>query len=358
MCARATVVTGFPTGVNPVGTEIPIFSGDVRHDASADVRATLELNTDPALWPDTPTDLLNPYGTEVFVERGVVKGSGAREWVSQGYYRIDTVEQDDAPDGDVRVTGKDRMAGLVDARLESPVQFTAATTVADVFSQLVLEVYPTATIEYDWSAASTLLSGNRIADEERYGFLADLVKALGKTFYWDYRGVLVVKDPPVSTVPVWNITHGLNGVLVALGRERTREGVYNAVVASGEAPGATTAAAYAVARDRSPSSPTRWGGPFGKVPRFYSSPLIVTNDQAASAATQLLKRAVGLPHSVNFAAIANPALEPLDPVYVSYSDQMKSAIHVLDELTIPLTADQAMTAKTRDLTDIDVEVIP
>jgi hypothetical protein len=355
MCARATVVSGFPTGVNPTGTEIEIEAGDVRHDATAKIRATLDLSVAGEHWPDTPDALLNPYGAELFIERGIVLGGGAREWVSQGYYRIESPEQDDAPDGLVRIAGKDRMAGIIDARLEAPIQFGPATAVSTVFDALVLDVHPSAVIEYDFDAGAVTFPGSHIAEEDRHGFLADIVRALGKVWFWDYRGVLRVEDPPVPTSPVWEVNAGAGGVLVAMGRARSREGVYNAVVAVGEAPGSGTPV-RAVARDLAPTSPTRWGGPFGKVPRYYSSPFITTAAQASTAAASMLIRSLGLPYSIDFQTVANPALEPLDPVLITYSSRKPSELHVIEKLTVPLTADQALTASTRDQTDTDVSV--
>lgn len=352
---RALVVTGHQTGVNPVGVEIPISDGNIEFDASADVRATLDLTTDPTYWPQETTDLITPYGTEVFVARGVMLGAGQEVYVSQGYYRVYNVEQDDAPRGPVRVAARDRMSGIIDARLEQPVQFLAGASVETVFDTLVLDVYPDATIEYDFDAASTTFPGSHVTEQDRFAFLADIVKALGKVWFWDYRGVLVVKDPPDPGSPVWDVNHGKNGVLVTASRERTREGVYNSVVATGEAPGEDVPA-LAIARDIAAGSPTRWGGPFGKVPRFYSSPFITTNEQAATAAASLLTRSRGLPYSVSFTTVVNAALEVLDPIRVSYKGVGRFETHVIDKLTLPLTADEAMRGATRNQDALNIEI--
>lgn len=353
MIARARVVSGIPTGVNPDGTEIEVEGGDVRFDASAKIRGDLDLSVPGDYWPASPNDLLMPYGNELFVERGIVLGGGQREWVSQGYYRIESVEQDDASGGLVRVAGKDRMAGIIDARLEAPIQFPPGTTVAELFDTLVLDVYPTAVIAYDFDADAVSFPGNHLAEQDRYGLLADVVRALGKVWYWDYAGVLRVEDPPSPSTPVWTVASGEDGVLVAMGRERTRQGIYNAVVAHGESPGGEEPV-RAVARDVSPTSPTRWGGPFGKVPRYYSSPFITTTAQAATAASSLLGRGLGLPYALDFQSVPNPALEALDPVEIALHGRRE--LHVIEKLTIPLTADRALTASTKDLTNIVIEV--
>lgn len=360
-CFRARVVSGMPTGVEPDGEDIPILAGDVQLDANADIRGTLDMDTDGTYWPDQTDAVISPYGTELHISRGVEFGGGEKEWVSQGYFRVYKVEQDSPTKrprgGPVRIEARDRMSGIIDARLEAPIQFGAFTAVETVFETLVLDVYPTAVIEFDFDASAVTFPGSHIAEEDRYGFLLDIAKALGKVMYWDYEGKLRVEDAPVpSTLSVVSdVTHGKNGVLVSMQRARSREGVYNAVVVTGEAPG-DAPAVRAVARDVSPTSPTFWSGPFGKVPKFYSSSFITSVSQAAASASALLARNLGLPYSVSFGMVPNPALEPLDVVRVSYRDDTAVELHVLEKLNIPLTAAGVMAASTRERSFEDIGV--
>lgn len=355
MTARARVCTTFQTGTNPAGTVIPILGGDVTLDGNADVRSTLDLITDGAgMWPDSGTDLLTPYGNEVFVERGIVYGNGVTEWVSLGYFRIDTPEQDVVPDGPIRIAGQDRMSGIVDARLEAPIQFAATAQYGDVVEQLVWAVYPLATIEWPDGGDGNFLLRALIAEEDRYDFLNQLVTSAGKIWYWDHRGVLVIKNAPNPSSSVWTVAAGKGGVLIEMSRALTRKGVYNAVVATGEA-GDTTPPARAVARDINTESPTYYYGPFGPVPRFYSSTFITTNAQAASAARALLLTSLGLPYSVDFQSVANPALEPFDPITLKYPERARSGtllqeVHIIDTLKIGLTHADPTSGSTREQT--------
>jgi len=213
-------------------------------------------------------------------------------------------------------------------------------------------VYPWATIEWDDAGdMAAQIGANNVVEEDRFAFLNDLVTAAGKIWYWDYRGILVIKDPPDPAVPVWDVDFGEFGVLLSLARHLTREGVYNAVVAVGESAEAQPQV-RAVVVDNTPSSPTYWYGTFGKVPRFFSSPLITTTVQAAKAATSLLKKTIGLPYSVDFTSIPNPALEVYDAIRIVYPAQSrtrgrKEEIHVLDTMSIPLTADGEMPGTGR-----------
>lgn len=357
-CFRARVVTGMQVGVEPEGTDIPILDGDVEFDANADIRGTVDITTEGAQWPDATTDLIAPYGPELHISRGIEYGGGEQEWVSQGYFRIYATEQNDAPrGGPVRITARDRMSGIIDARLVEPIQFAAGASVETVFDTLVLEVYPSADIVFDFAAASTTFPAGHIAEQDRYKFLLDVVKSLGKVMFWDYEGRLQIQDAPTPSLSAvaFDVNHGENGVLVSMGRARSREGVYNAVVVTGEAAG-DQPAVRAVARDLSFTSPTYWHGAFGKVPRFFSSSFITTADGAATAATALLARNLGLPYNVDFSMVPNPALEPLDVVLVSYRDDAQTELHVLEKLTIPLTAQGAMRADTRERSYEDIGV--
>lgn len=348
MFSRVRVCTTFQSGVAPTGTEIGIVDGDVRLDASADVRSTVNVTTSGyKSWPARTTDLLAPYGNELFVERGINYGNGTIEVVSLGYFRIDSTRQEVGPDGEIQLEASDRMAGLVDARLPFPIQFAIGTSVDTVFLRLVNEVYPLATIEYDFDANASTFDTAHVAEEDRYAFLRDVAKSRGKIMYWDYRGVLRVVSPPDPSTPVYEINSGYQGELVQLSRTLSRQGVYNGVVATGEATGTDAPPVTSLVIDANPNSPTYWNGKFGRVPRFYYSSFITTTAAATSAAQSLLQQAIGLPFSIDLNAVPNPALEPYDPIQITSPDSVD--VHVIDTLTIPLTSSGAMSGTTRKL---------
>lgn len=352
MTAEAFVLDTFQTGTSPTGTEIPVMAGSVILDGSADVRSTLDLTTDgTGMWPNQAADLLAPYGNEIFVRRGIQYGNGTVEWCSLGYFRIQTPEQDSPVNGPIRVEAVDRMRAIIDGRLLTPVQFLATDTYGTVVSQLITAVYPSATIQWDDATDAVAVGRALIAEETRFEFLDDLIRSQGKIWYWDHRGILVITNPPSATDPVWDVTAGTDGVLVSAHRRITREGVYNAVVASGEAADTATPA-RAVAFDNLPTSPTYFYGRFGPVPRFYTSPFLLTDAQALTAAQSLLQQQLGLPYNVEFASSPNPALEPYDPVRVSFAASAGTEIHVIDRLTVPLTEADPLTATTREQTTV------
>ncbi len=333
--ALATADSG-QTGNAPGNTtELSIIDGDVRYDAKAQIRSSLALTIDGAgMFPRRADDLLAPFGNEVYVRRGLDYGGGELEYVGLGYFRIDSVEQDEAPDGPIRIQGSDRMSWIVDARLASPVQFGSAWTYGEIVEYLLINAIGTGTVEWDDPAARDTVVGRPVlAEDDRYAFLDDMITALGKIWYFDYRGILVVKDQPDITDPVWTIDSGAGGVLIQMSRDLSREGVYNGVSVTSEA--FDTAVPFsALAVDDDPRSPTYWYGRFGRVPRFFSSPLITTLGQAQRAAESLLRQNLGLPYSVDFTNVPNPALEPWDPIRIQLHGRRE--LHIVETLTIPL----------------------
>jgi hypothetical protein len=55
-------------------------------------------------WPTRRTSPLNVFGgMELFVEKGVVYGDGATEWVGLGYFRLNELDQQSAPRGPIAI---------------------------------------------------------------------------------------------------------------------------------------------------------------------------------------------------------------------------------------------------------------
>lgn len=345
MVSEIRILTTYQEGVQPEGTIGNLVKGSVTLSASADIRATANVmvHGDNA-WPIDNDDLLTPYGNEVFIRRGIDFGNGTVEWVSFGYFRINDVSQTKNENYPITLTCYDRMIGIIEARLLTPVQFVAGVSVGTIVDTLVLEVYPDATIEWDDDTADILITRSQIAEEDRFGFLNELITSYGKIMYFDYRGIFVIHDVPDATTSVFNVNSGAGGVLIELNRSRSREGVYNAVVVNGE--GADTEQPiFAVVVDDDPRSPTNYTGRFGKVPRFYTSTFITTVEQAATTANSMLRRTIGLPYSVNFRMVPNIALEPYDPI--GLSTQLNRELHVLDTIEVPLDAETPLTSSTR-----------
>lgn len=353
MVSRVLVLTEFQTGTQPTGTEIEIIDGEVSSDSSADVRMSCGITTNGLRkFPLATSSLLTPYGNELFIQRGIDFGNGLVELVSLGYFKMDSVEQDQGPDGPLRITAYDRMKSIVEARLTQPVSFVPGTTLGTIYTQLITEVYPDAVIEYDDASYPNIpLTTLQTAEENRYEFLLDITTSRGKIMYWDYRGIFVVRNIPNPLAPVYDVNYGTSGVLIKMRRKLLRDGVYNAVVASGENTDETEPV-RSIVYDNNSISPTYYWGKYGKVPKFYTSPFINTIDQARGAAQSILNKSMGLPQEVDLTTIPNPALEVLDPVRFVHRDGI--AIHIIESMRMGLEAKGELTLNTRKQVDLQL----
>jgi len=353
---EARVLTDYQTGPDPAGETIQVLSGDVQFDATAAVWSSMSLETlginetdYTSLFPRFADSLLAPYGNEVYLRYGIDTGPETI-WTPLGYYRVDDTEQSGSSDGPIRLTGPDRWQGLADARLVAPRQYQSNRPVGSVVEDLVLDVYPAAVISWDDDTDQRGLGRDIVIERDRAAALRDIATSRGKVIYWDSEGVVRIETAPDPDEIVWEIRAGWGGVMVTSSRRVSREGMYNGVVARGE--GTADSPAMGIAVDVGPDSPTRWGGRFGKVPRFYSSPLLDDDPSGFAAAAAILRRSIGMPYSVDFGAIPNPTLRPRQAVRITQKDGNREK-HIIDQLRIPLLAGP-MTGTTRKQTLVQV----
>lgn len=350
---EARVLTEYQSGDDPDGETIPPLGGRIDYDATADVWATGNLTTagfDEADWsprfPRRADQLLAPYGNEVFLRRGIDTGDEVL-FVPLGYFRIDGARESPTSDAPITLALTDRMQGLRDAQLISPRQYSATSTIAAVVYDLTIDVYPDIVVIWDDDTEQLPLDRSLVVERNRYAALRDIADAHGKVMYFDSFGYLRFEGPPDPTDPDWELAAGENGVLIDSDREVSRDGICNAVVATGQ--GAGSAAIRAVAVDIGPDSPTRYGGRFGKKPDFYTSSLITDSSQALAAATARLRRYIGATYSASFGTIPNPAARPFQVARIGQKNGDRE-LHMLETLTIPLDTKAKMTGTTREQT--------
>jgi hypothetical protein len=263
-----------------------------------------------------------------------------------GYYRVNDVEQDDASDAPISLSGSDRWSQIADSKLITPRMYSRHLTIAAVVYDLVLDIYPNIVVAWDDDDDQLPLGRDLIVEKERGKALRDLATSRGKVCYFDSEGVLRFEDVPDPEAIVWEIKAGAGGVLVKSGRSVSRSTMYNGVAARGDG---TDTSAFAIAVDVGENSPTRWGGRFGKIAREYSSPLLTDAPAAYSAAAAILARSIGMPRNVNFGAVPNPTLRPRQATRITQKDHNRER-HIISTLTVPLVPGQAMSGTTREQT--------
>lgn len=309
--------------------DIPVVSGVEEVDRGSNVpeRVRLTVPRQAGGVDYAPTELLSPLaanGQILRVQIGINLGVDLIEWVQRGWYVIvgsetrgDTVEVECAG-----LLWKIQEAGLV-----APIQpcGTFETT-----CRLLVE--PALTVRTSDALADRVvpLSVTTSYDNDRLEALNATLRAWPAVADVTSDGYLLIDTADDSEDVSLELTSGQGGTVIERTAASTREGVYNAVVASGTATdgGAVRAVAYDL------NGPKRSGGPFNEFPvaLYYDSPLINTVAEATAAAKtrlQTAKRGTGITYDVEM--VPHPALEVGDRVTLD-------GVHgIVEKLTLPLT---------------------
>lgn len=328
--------------------ELPVSDGQVEADATRLVRRTATLQADPRHWPRSPRDLLAPYGSSCQLEYGIALRSGAVEWVPVMFGLLDEAQRQRPLTGSAEVTVKlvDRAARVADDRLDAPTQTRPGALVTAEIRRLIRESLGPAVAVTDRTGSRRVAAVMEIARLRWADGIERLADAIGAEVYFNPQGAAVIRPQPTLEDPVvWQIATGAAGTITAARDRLSREGVYNKVIASGQRTDGTPPV-HAAVWDTDPDSPTFYGGPFGRKPRFYSSPLLTTEAQCASAAAALLARTKGVAARVEFDTLVNPALEPGD-VIDCVADDGTVTRHILDTVTVPLEPGETQALRTR-----------
>lgn len=305
-----------------------LSGGSVKVDGGAQVRRSLSCS----FAADVASPTVDPFSAELLVEYGIIRGL-SEWWCPVGTFVVTEVKES-GTQGVVNVKGEDRWRRIIDARFESPTA-TYGGIVAGIQTH-VLGADPRMTFTDLTGSGATHVG--RWWERDRAEGIVDLARSIGAQVYMRPNGSAVLAYlPPIpspSAAATWVVGRGTGGAKITSARALTREGTYNAQVVSSE-PVDGQAGAWAVARDTTSGSRTRWGGPFGKKPRFMVSNLIGNNAQAQVVADTMLSKVIGQAWSLDLVGLPRPDLEAGDSLRVEVAPNVWQT-HLLDGYTLPL----------------------
>jgi hypothetical protein len=324
-----------------VRANLPFTSGSVTVDRGSKTRRSLSLTiADPTLLPWTELDPLAPYGQRLVVSRGIRYTNGSEEWVPLGTFRINE-PSGDTYFGPVNVTGTTAESDIVDDKFRVPTTTRGLGGCVDAIEYLIRQTLPDATIVNLTAGARnpTCAVATWDAGGDRWDAVAQIGLAMQASVFVDAQNRFVIRDLPdvVNGVVSWDIAEGEGGNLISSGRSMPRTGVCNGVLASGENAASGAAPVSALVVDNEPTSPTRWGGPFGKVTKTISSALWTSVAACQAAAGYALFDATAPNVQASIDTLPNPALEADDIVRLISAGRKER--YIVQSLSVPLTAD-------------------
>jgi hypothetical protein len=156
--------------------------------------------------------------------------------------------------------------------------------------------------------------------------------------YANADGVFIIATLPdlLTATPVWAVEATEGGVYISGNRAMSAASVNNGVLARGENTADGVAPVSYLATDSDPGSPTYWGGPFGRRPKFYSSSTL-DHHQCLYAGREPEARRRRKPPTQrgDFSSLPNPALEPGDVLRVMHEDGTRE-LHQVASFSVPL----------------------
>jgi hypothetical protein len=328
---------------------LPITSGSVSISRRSGVRRTMSLNLATTGAPNLLTDPLLPNGSEIQLFRGIKFSDSDLEMVPLGVFRIDAT-QIKRPYFEMVVSGSDRSIMLQDDKFLGPEEATAAT-IRDEIKRLVGESVAGSVVIDDQMTSTDAMWSDAVWDKERWKAIQDLADSIGADVCFDQIGQFRMRPVATKDTPsVVEIGEGFSPVITASDITLDRLSTYNAIVLTTEM--ADEEKIEVTMLDEDPDSPTRYGGPFGKRPLFVTADLVTSQAQAQTMASSELAKYQGMPRQMSLSSVPNPALDVNDVITVGFLNGV-AEIHVVDQISLGLGADQSMRVRTRTLGVVD-----
>jgi len=343
----ASVDLIWPGDVDAGAVSVPVEAGSITIDRTAQNRRSGSIRIPWSLQAgaDLGVDVRDlPLGGYALVRRGLRYADGSTELMLLGRLRVEAVNWGTL-EASASLELADRNAQIRDEPFTAPYAALGKTPHGAAV-EIVQQVFGSSIAYHTpYTPAGTL--GDITWTAERTEALSQLEQSYGAETYFDSNGDFVFAQKPQDTAPVvWTVDAGELGVMVDARESLDRTGVYNGVVVKGQAT-ADAPPVSALSTFNDPSSPIRWGGPFGHVAILADSTTVTTAEEAQAAADSLLRLRLKQTRSLELTAAPNPALEAGDTIAVVFPDG-RSERHLIDATTIDLATEaQAIVTRTQ-----------
>lgn len=321
-----------------VAESIPVAGGRATGDTKQQVPERLSFQVprfDGRDWlpGDDPTHPLARFGQELDVQIVVTSAVTGVEYETRiGRYLVQDWDYDDLS-GLIRVEAVGLLQVAADDRLTSPLAPRANGSLASEFRRLLPSGM---SVGIDPALTDRPCPQSMEWADDRIGALYEIADAWPARLRTDQWGQLNLLPPlPAVPAPVLTYRDGEGGTVVEVARTDTRDQAYNVVVARAtQTDDPKRAPVQAVAEQRT--------GPMGtdtyhRVVRVFSSPLISSGPQAASAAAAMLRDSLRPSRMLPVTIVPDPRVDLDDPVEI-LRDGMRDWGYVA-AYDLPLTMD-------------------
>lgn len=274
-------------GGSVLADDIPVLAGKVTWTVGQQVQSSLSLTVAASsvedgrtrYWrPTSPADPLARFGQVLDVSL-LVDGVITR----LGRFQIDNWM--DGADGQIEVTAAGMLQAVADDRLIEATGPRDDGTLRSEFARLTPGYM---SVQFDPSLVDRDCPKAMEFDEDRLKGLYEIADAWPARLREDSWGGIVILPPlPEIPTPVVTLMDGEGGTVISAPTSDSREGAYNMFIARSSANGVDAQAVVTVS-----DGPMNPDGNYHPVPKFFSSPLLMDEDQCRAAATTMRNSSV------------------------------------------------------------------
>lgn len=266
---------------------------------------------------------LDPLQDEVVIRTGV-EGVGE---IPLFVGRVVSPVDDEA--GQVEVALWSRADELVRAGFEVPYPSTRGLPTTEQMRRIVQSVNPAWTVQADVAFDPLVLTD--VWEEDPGEALDALAKSANAIWLPNRVGGFDVSTNPYTLTEeppsVLTVRDGVDGVLVQVRHVKSRESIFNSVTVIVERTDGLAPIRVTV-RDDDPTSPTYWGGPFGKQNLKVKTQTVSTRAAATLIAHRILTQSLAIARSwsITMPPGVGQVLDPGDVIGVWYRDEVTAQV--------------------------------
>jgi hypothetical protein len=209
-------------------------------------------------------------------------------------------------------------------------------------------------------ATARAIPSNLVFEWDRGQALDQIAQGASQIWQPDRTGGFVLFDNPYSIGPsladssVVTLTDGEDGTTVQVFDAISREGIYNSITLVVERVNNTEPLRVTV-RDTGPTSPTMWGGIFGKQNKVVKNQNPTTLADATQLALRILRQSLALQRSWRIETPHLPILDPGDVFILWYQNEVTA--QVVESINYAIAAGDRTVISSRELTLSDATIL-
>jgi len=297
--------------------------------------------------------LLNPMSDEVYIRTGIPGFLDVPIFTG----RVDTHDKDET--GNVVVPLLSRGGEAIRAAFETPWAAIDGNQARSEIQRVLQNVNASWAVDVSRAAETTIGSG-LVWEDDRGQALDQLARGASLIWQPDRTGGFTVYTNPYSVGPslagsdTLIFRDGVGGTVVNVEDAKSREGIFNSVTVVAERFGNQVPIRVTV-RDNGLTSPTLWGGLFGKQNLVVKSQIPIDINGAADLATRILQQSLSLQRTWTITMPHFPLLDPGDVFALFYENE--TTVQVVEAIDYSISAQDLTRITSRELRQISMELL-